>query len=231
MRLAAPAVLIDVARVPDLAFVREDNGAVTIGALTRHCELETSDVVSQHLPLVRHAASLVGDAQVRHRGTLGGTLAHGDPASDLPAAVLALDGTIVAQGARGRRDVAAADFFTGFLETALAPDEMIVEVRIPKMQGATWSFQKFRRRAIDWAVVGCAVARGDRTAVALVNMGATPLRALGVEDALGAGASDEDAAAHAADGTEPPTDLNADAEFRRHLARVLVGRALAEASR
>jgi aerobic carbon-monoxide dehydrogenase medium subunit len=230
LRLATPTVLVDVARVRDLSFVREDNGDVTIGALTRHCELETSDVIAQHLPLVQHAASLVGDAQVRHRGTLGGTLAHGDPASDLPAAVLALDGTIVVQGPRGRREIAATNFFTGFLETALAPDEMIVEVRISKMNGAGWAFQKFRRRAIDWAIVGCAVARGDRTAVALINMGPTPVRAPAVEDALHAGASAEDAAAHAADGTTPPTDLNADADFRRHLARVLVGRALAEAA-
>jgi aerobic carbon-monoxide dehydrogenase medium subunit len=230
MRLATPTVLVDVARVRDLSFVREHNGEVTIGALTRHCELETSDVLAQHLPLLQHAASVVGDAQVRHRGTLGGTLAHGDPASDLPAAVLALDGTIVVQGPRGRREVAATDFFTGFLETALAPDEMLVEVRISKMNGAGWAFQKFRRRAIDWAIVGCAVARGDRTGVALINMGPTPVRAPGVEDALRAGASAEDAAAHAADGTTPPTDLNADADFRRHLARVLVRRALTEAA-
>jgi aerobic carbon-monoxide dehydrogenase medium subunit len=230
MRLATPSVLVDVARVRDLRYVREVNGQVAIGALTRHRELETSQVLAQHVPLLKHAASLVGDAQVRHRGTLGGTLAHGDPASDLPAAVLALNGTLVAQGPRGRREIPATELFTDFLETALAPDEMIVEVRVPKMNGSGWSYQKFHRRAQDWAIVGCAVVRGAQTGVALVNMGPTPMRALGVEQALDAGTSSEDAAAHAADGTEPTTDLNANAEFRRHLARVLVRRALTEAA-
>jgi aerobic carbon-monoxide dehydrogenase medium subunit len=229
LRLATPAVLVDVARVRDLSYVREQNGNVAIGALTRHCELETSEVLAQHVPLLKHTASLVGDPQVRHRGTLGGTLAHGDPASDLPAAVLALNGTLVVQSPRGRREILATEFFTDFLETALAPDEMIVEVRVPKMNGAGWSFQKFQRRAQDWAIVGCAVVRGEQTGVALVNMGPTPMRAPGVEQALQAGGSPEDAASHAADNTEPTTDLNADANFRRHLARVLVRRALTEA--
>ena len=230
LRLATPAVLVDVAPIGDLSYVREENGHVAIGALTCHRNLETSSVLGEHVPLLSHAASLVGDAQVRHRGTLGGTLAHGDPASDLPAVVLALDGTIVAQGPRGRREIRATDFFTDFLECTLAHDEMIIEIRLPKMNGSGWSFQKFHRRAQDWAIVGCAVVRGAHTSVALVNMGPTPRRAPAVEQALRDGASDDDAAAHAADDTEPTTDLNANTEFRRHLARVLVRRALAEAA-
>jgi carbon-monoxide dehydrogenase medium subunit len=230
LRLATPSVLVDVARVRDLQYVREQNGNIAIGALTRHRELETSEVLAEHVPLLRHAASEVGDAQVRHRGTIGGTLAHGDPASDLPAVVLALNGTMVVQGPRGRREIPATEFFTDFLETALAPDEMLVEVRVPKMNRAGWSFQKFQRRAQDWAIVGCAVVRGEQTGVALVNMGPTPTRAPSVEGAVQQGASAEDAAAHAADDTEPTSDLNANAEFRRHLARVLVRRALTEAA-
>src|SRR4051794_6675783 len=181
MRLATPSVLVDVARVRDLQYVREQNGNIAIGALTRHRELETSDVLAQHMPLLKHAASEVGDSQVRHRGTIGGTLAHGDPASDLPAVVLALNGTMVVKGPKGRREIAATEFFTDFLETALAPDEMLVEVRIPKMNGAGWSFQKFHRRAQDWAIVGCAVVRGKQTGVSLINMGPTPRRAPNVE--------------------------------------------------
>jgi len=229
MRLATPAVLVDVARIRDLAYVREVDGHVAIGALTRHRELETSPVLAEHAPMLAHAASLVGDPQVRHRGTLGGTLAHGDPASDLPAVVLALGGEVEVQGPRGRRSIPATGFFTDFLETALAPDEMIVEVRVPKTSSG-WSYQKFHRRAQDWAIVGCAVLGGADPGVALVNMGPTPVRAGAVEDALRAGASADDAAARAADGTRPPSDLNADAEFRRHLAGVLVRRALREAA-
>jgi aerobic carbon-monoxide dehydrogenase medium subunit len=230
LRLATPGVLVDVARIGELSYIRESNGQVAIGALTRHREVETSPVLAEHVPLLRHAASLVGDPQVRHRGTLGGTLAHGDPASDLPAVALALDGEIVARGPAGERTIAASEFFTDFLETALAPDEMIIEVRLPKMAGSGWSYQKFNRRAQDWAIVGCAVVTGAHTGVALVNMGTTPLRASGVERALADGASPDDAAAAAADGTDPTTDLNADGEFRRHLARVLVRRGLAEAA-
>lgn len=227
LRLATPSVLVDVGRLSDLAYVREDGGEVAIGALTRHHTLETSDLLKSELPLLARAASQVGDPQVRHRGTLGGTLAHGDPASDLPAVVLALGGTLVAQGPSGRRTIPATEFFTGFLETALAPDEMLVEVRLPKTGSAGWSFQKFNRRAQDWAIVGVAFAAGH--GCALVNMGSTPMRATGVEEALAGGASAADAAAHAAEGTEPSGDLNASVEFRQHLARVLVRRALEEA--
>jgi carbon-monoxide dehydrogenase medium subunit len=178
-----------------------------------------------------YTAHQVGDPQVRHRGTLGGTLAHGDPASDLPAAVLALGGTLVVQGPTGRRDIAASDFFRGFLETAVAPDEMLIEIRVPKVPDAGWSFQKFNRRAQDWAIVGVAAVLNGHAGIALVNMGSTPLRATGVEEALRNGSAVSDAAAAADEGTDPPSDINATSEFRRHLAGVLVRRALEEATR
>jgi carbon-monoxide dehydrogenase medium subunit len=228
LRLATPSVLIDVGRLSNLSYVLDDGGSeLQIGALTRHHVLENDPVVRAECPLLAYAASQVGDPQVRHRGTLGGTLAHGDPASDLPAVILALNGTMVIRGPRGQREVQAVDFFTGFLETALEPDEMLIQVRVPKTGTAGWSFQKFNRRAQDWAIVGVAYAVGH--GVALVNMGSTPVRASGVESALAAGASAVDAAAVAAEGTEPPADLNASVEFRRHLAQVLVRRALVEA--
>jgi len=226
LRLATPTVLIDVARVPDLAYVRDGGDHLAIGGLTRHHDVETDPLVRDAVPLLGHAAGQVGDPQVRHRGTLGGSLAHGDPASDLPAVVLAVGGTIVARGPQGEREIAADDFFVDFLETALAPDEVITEVRVPKTNGAGWAFEKFNRRAQDWAIVGVAAVGGDHPGVALVNMGSKPLRAATVEEALRAGASPEDAAAHAADGTDPTADLNASVEYRQHLARVLVRRAL-----
>jgi len=223
-RLATPTMVIDVGRIDDLSYIRQENGHVAIGALTRHAQLETSDVLAQACPMLQHVASLVGDPSVRHKGTLGGTLAHSDPASDLPAAVLALGGTIVAQGPNGRREIAVTEFFTGYFESVLAPDEMIVEVRVPANTGG-WNYQKFNRRAQDWAIVGVAVADGG-SGIALVNMGSTPIRASEAESALSNGASAADAAALAAEGTDPPEDLNADATYRAHLARVLTQRAL-----
>lgn len=229
LRLASPSVLIDVGRVRDLSYIRDAGGQVAIGALTRHRDIETSDLLHNQVPILAHVAGLVGDPQVRHRGTIGGSLAHGDPASDLPAVVLALGGTLVARGPGGEREIPATEFFTGFLETALRPDEVLTEVRLPKVAGAGWSYQKFNRRAIDWAIVGVAAVRNGTTGVALVNMGSTPLRASAVEQALSQGASAADAARAAAEGTEPPSDLNASPEYRRHLAQVLVRRALEEA--
>src|SRR5580704_7873778 len=143
LRLATPAVIIDIGRVPGLSSIDERGDEIAIGALARHHDLETSALLKEQVPLLAHTAHQVGDPQVRHRGTLGGTLAHGDPASDLPAAVLALGGTLVAQGPNGRREIPALDFFRGFLETALSADEMLIEIRVPKMAGAGWSFQKF----------------------------------------------------------------------------------------
>jgi len=226
LRLATPSVLVDVGRLQELSFVRDDGDTLAIGGLTRHHDVEHSSVLRQHVPLLAAAAGEVGDPQVRHRGTLGGSLAHGDPASDLPAVVLALRGSIVVRGGRGERVIPADDFFVGFLETALAPDEIITEVRVPKTGGAGWAFEKFNRRAQDWAIVGVAAVGGDQPGVALVNMGSTPVRASAVEAALRVGASVAEAAAHAGDDTEPPSDLNASPDYRRHLARVLVGRAL-----
>jgi carbon-monoxide dehydrogenase medium subunit len=227
LRLAVPAVLVDVGRLRDLSYVRDAGDHVAIGALTRHRDLETSDLLREQCGMLRAVAAEVGDNQVRHRGTIGGSVAHGDPASDLPAALLALDATFVARGPAGERTVAAGDFFTGFLETALAEDELLTEIRVPKTGANGFSYQKFNRRAQDWAIVGALALRVDgATRVALVNMGSTPLRASGVEAALAGGASVAEAAQHAAEGTEPSSDLNASAEYREELARVLTRRAL-----
>ena len=229
LRLATPAVLVDVGRVRELSYVRDAGDHIAVGALTRHRDLEIDETLRREEPIVSRVASLVGDPQVRHRGTIGGSIAHGDPASDLPAVVLALGGTLVARGPNGTREIPATEFFLGFLETALAPDEMLTEVRLPKVAGAGWSYQKFNRRAQDWAIVGVAAVRNGVTGVALVNMGSVPLRATAVEQAVRDGASAADAAGHATEGTEPPADLNATTEYRQHLARVLVRRALEEA--
>ncbi len=227
LRLAVPTVLIDVGRIDDLSYVRDGGDHVAIGALTSHRHLETNELLAAECGVVRAVAAEVGDNQVRHRGTIGGSIAHGDPASDLPAVLLALDATLVAQGPAGTRDIPSAEFFEGFLETALAPDELLTEIRVPKTGTNGFAYEKFNRRAQDYAIVGALAARvGGATRVALVNMGSTPLRATGVEAALASGANPADAAALAADGTEPPGDLNGSPEYREHLARVLVRRAI-----
>ena len=231
LRLAQPTVLVDIGRVDDLSYVRDGGDHVAIGALTRHMDVENSALLQSDVPLLAHAASHVGDPQVRHRGTIGGTIAHADPASDLPATTLALGATYVAQGPNGTREIAAGDFYHGFLTSALEADEMLTEIRVPKMNGAGWSFQKFNRRAQDWAIVGVAAWRrnGD-SGVALVNMGSTPVMASSVSSALAGGASIEDAAQQAAAEADPQSDLNASIDYRNHLAKVLVKRALTEAS-
>jgi carbon-monoxide dehydrogenase medium subunit len=230
LRMATPAVLVDVGRVGDLSYIDRTDGEIRIGALTRHQDVGASDLLREHAPLLAEVAGQIGDPQVRHRGTIGGSIAHGDPASDLPAALLALRGTVVARGPGGDREIAADDLFTGFLETALAPDEMLTEIRVPVMAAGTgWAFQKFNRRAQDWAIVAVAAVAGSNgsgAGIGLVNMGATPVRAAEAEGALSGGASAADAAALADRGTEPPDDLNASPDFRRHLARVLTRRAL-----
>jgi carbon-monoxide dehydrogenase medium subunit len=229
LRLASPSVLVDIGRVSDLSYIRDAGDHIAIGALTRHRDLETSSLLAEQVPILAHAAGQVGDPQVRHRGTLGGSICHSDPASDLPAVVLALGGSMVARGPGGERVIPAGSFFTGFLESALAPDELLTEVRVPKVAGAGWSFQKFNRRAQDWAIVGVAAVRNGSTGVALVNMGSTPVFARAVVDALAGGASARDAAESAAADAEPQADLNASVEYRTHLAKVLVRRALEEA--
>jgi len=230
LRLAAPEVIIDLGGLRDLSYVTDEGSYVAIGALTRHHDVENSELLGREVPLLAHAAGQVGDPQIRHRGTIGGSIAHADPASDLPAVLLALDATVVARGADGEREIAIGEFFQGLFETALEPDELLTEIRVPKPasgDGGSWSFQKFTQRAIDWAIVGCAVQDGH---VALVNMGGTPLRATATEAALAGGASPADAAAHAAEGTSAADDIRATRAYREHLARVLVSRALTEAS-
>ncbi len=231
LRLAQPSVLIDIGRLSDLSYIRDEGDQIAIGAMTRHMDVETSDLLKQHVPLLAHAAGHVGDPQVRHRGTLGGTIAHADPASDLPATTLALGATYIAQGPNGTREIAAADFYETFFESALHDDEILTEVRVPKMNGAGWAFQKFNRRAQDWAIVGVAAWRnGDQAGVGLVNMGATPVLATSVAAAIASGASVADAAEQAAADADPQADLNASVEYRQHLARVLTRRALETAS-
>jgi aerobic carbon-monoxide dehydrogenase medium subunit len=225
LRLAVPEVLIDIGRLAELSYLRDGGDHIAIGALTSHDEVARSGLLAAELPLLAHAAGQVGDPQVRHRGTIGGSLAHGDPAADLPAVIQALDATLVAHGPAGRREIPAADFFRDLFETALAPGELLTEIRIARPAAAGWSFQKFSKRGIDWAIVGVAVQGNN---VALVNMASTPVRATAVERALAAGASPAEAAAHAAEGTSAPADLNGSHDYREHLARVLVGRALAE---
>jgi aerobic carbon-monoxide dehydrogenase medium subunit len=234
LRLARPALLIDVGRIAGLSYVRDEPDSIAIGALTRHKDVAASSVLQQHCAIVSSTAGQVGDPQVRHRGTIGGSLAHSDPASDLPSVMLAVGANLVARGPSGERVIPASEFFTGVFQTALAPDEMLVQVRVPKLGSAGWSYTKLTRRAQDWATVAvAAVVQGngsiERATVALTNMGGTPLRAHATEQALGSGASIADAAALAAEGTDPPADHAASSDFRRHLARVLTRRALEEA--
>ena len=236
LRIARPEKLVDIGRLSDLAYVKDGGTHIAIGALTRHAAIASDALLAEHCPIVSHTAGPIGDPQVRHRGTLGGTLSHGDPASDMPAVALALGAELVVRGKGGERVVPAAEFFTGVFETALAPDEVLVEVRVPKLGGSTgWAYLKANRRAQDWATVGvAALVHRDNGSVAgasigLVNMGATPLRAKATEDALAGGATPADAAAHVTAGTEPPSDQAGSSEYRAHLAQVIARRALEQA--
>jgi carbon-monoxide dehydrogenase medium subunit len=236
LRLAAPTVLVDLRRIPGLHGIQQQNGGWRVGPMTRHADLQDTP----ELGVVARAASLIADQQVRNRGTIGGSLAHGDPASDMPGVLLALDGEVGARGPNGDRTIGAADLFQDYLTTSLAPDEVVTEVRLPALEGYGFGYQKFTRRAEDWAMVGvCAlVSRAadgtcDDVRIGLTNMGATPLRATAAENALRGGQLDNDAIAaaaeQAAEGTDPPGDLNATPDYKRHLARVLTRRALEEA--
>jgi carbon-monoxide dehydrogenase medium subunit len=238
LRLAVPDVLVDLDRVTKLREIRDDGDSVFIGAMATHYDVMNNPMVN---PLVAKATGTVADPAVRHRGTIGGSLSHADPAGDLPAVMLALDATFVAQSPRGSRDIPASAFFVDYLTSALEPDELLVGVRVPKF-GDGWGFhyEKFHRTAQAWAIVGVAAAvrRSDGTVtearVGLTNMGPYPIRAGAVESAVAGGAASADAFRTAADGaaeaTEPPSDLSGSAEYRRHLARVLTARALTAAA-
>jgi aerobic carbon-monoxide dehydrogenase medium subunit len=223
VRLAQPAVLIDIARIAELSGIRTDGDELVIGATTRHAELASSPLVKAEVPILAYAAAQVGDPQIRHRGTIGGSLAHADPSADLPMTLLALGGSLEITGPSGTSTVPADEFFTGPLESVLQPDELLSAIRVPRGGSVSWGYQKFVRRANDWAIVGVAAYDGR---VALASMGGTPLRALAVEEALRSGASAAEAAALAAEGTSPGQDFHADADYRKHLARVLTRRAL-----
>lgn len=236
MRLAGPTVVVDLGRIAELRGVREDGDAIVVGAMTTHYDVQRDPLVREHAMLLAVTTDTVADPQIRHRGTFGGSLAHADPAGDLPAPALALDAEFVVAGPNGRRTVAAKDFFVDFFTTALAPDEILVEVRVPKYTGWGAHYEKFNRVAQAWSIVAVAAATRVENGVfaearvGLTNMAATPIRAVAVEQALvGQSATAESvraAAAHAAEGTHPTSDANSDADFRRHLATVLTSRAV-----
>jgi aerobic carbon-monoxide dehydrogenase medium subunit len=230
LRLARPTLLVDIGRMQDLSYVREDGDSVAIGALTRHHDVAASDALRNACPIVADTAGQIGDPQVRHMGTIGGSVAHADPASDLPTVLVALGASFVITGAGGTtRTSAAGDFFKGLFTPDLEPTEVLTEIRVPKSTGG-WSYLKFHRRAQDWAMVGVAAVRSNGGIhVALTNMGETPIRATGVESALEEGADPTTAASHADEGTSPPSDSFGTAEYRRELSKVLVKRALVEA--
>jgi carbon-monoxide dehydrogenase medium subunit len=236
LRLSAPSLLVDLRLVPGLAGIQRENGTVRIGAMTRHVDLVNGD-----LGLISAAAATIADPQVRNRGTIGGSVVHGDPASDLPAVLLAYEGTVTVRGESGQREIAGADLFQDFLTTAVGDDEILTEVRLPAMDGYGFGYQKFNRRQEDWAMVAaCALVKkaGDGSCedvrIGLTHMGSTPLRATAAEQALRGkpldAASIAAAAEQAAEGTDPPADLNASEEYKRHLARVLTRRAIEDAS-
>jgi aerobic carbon-monoxide dehydrogenase medium subunit len=236
LRLAAPSLLIDLRKVPGMHGIQREDGTWRIGAMTVHSDIEHSP----DLGIFARAAGTIADPQVRNRGTIGGSLAHGDPASDLPAVLLITEGSVTVTGSGGTRTVAAGELFKDYLETAIEPAEVLTEVRIPALDGWGYGYQKFNRRSEDWAMVGVSAVvkqTGDiceDVRVGLTNMGSTPLRARAVEESLKGQPLNADsiakAAEQAAEGTDPPADLNASSDYKRHLARVLTRRALEEAA-
>jgi carbon-monoxide dehydrogenase medium subunit len=240
LRLADPAMVIDLGRIGELSGVRDDGDALLIGAMTTHHQIATDPLVAAHVPLLAKAAATVADPQVRHRGTFGGALVHADPAGDLPAPVLAADATFILAGPDGERRVAAVDFFQGYFTTAVEDGEILTHVRVPKYTGWGAQYEKFTRVAQQWSIVAVAAmvrVEGGTIAearIGLTNVASTPLRATAVEQALaGAPLTREaiaDASAHAAEGTDPASDLNGDAAYRRHLAEVLTKRAVIAAA-
>jgi carbon-monoxide dehydrogenase medium subunit len=230
LRFATPELLVDIGRLSELSYVRDDGDRIAIGALTRHHDVATDELVQRANPLVAETAAGIGDPQVRHRGTIGGSVAHGDPAADFPAVLVALEADLVAHGPGGERTIPADEFFRGYFETALGPQDVLTEIRVPKLDGAGWAYLKFHRRQQDWATVGVAAVRSNGLArIALTNMGPAPIRARGVEEALASGADPATAAVRAAEGTAPPSDTAGSAEYRGHLAQVLTRRALERA--
>ena len=231
VRLARPSTLVDISRIQDLMYVREDGDAVAIGAGTRHHDVANDPALRELCPIVPFAAAQIGDPQVRHVGTIGGSVAHADPASDMPSVLVALDAEMVVRGPGGVRNVPATQFFKGLFEPDLAHDEVLAEIRVPKTQDRGWSYVKFHRRAQDWALVGVAMLaqNGSGPSISLTNMADRPLRAAGVEEALAGGSDPAAAAERAAEGSSPPTDAFGSSQYRQELAKVLVRRAIEEA--
>ncbi|HEX3956537.1 MAG TPA: xanthine dehydrogenase family protein subunit M [Trebonia sp.] len=227
-RMARPEVVIDIRSLPELRGVAAEGEVLRLGAATTHRLLERDPLVARMAPLLALAARTIGDPQVRSRGTIGGSIAHADPAADLPAVLLALDATVTVRGPDGHRRIRISEFFVGIWQTTLAADEVIVEISVPAAAGRPISFQKFRQRSQDWAIVGVAAVGGDEPAVTLVNMGQTPVRAIATERALAAGATVAEAARLADEGTIPSSDVRGDAAYRRQLARTLTRRALTD---
>jgi aerobic carbon-monoxide dehydrogenase medium subunit len=231
VRLARPSTLVDISRIQDLMYVREDGDAVAIGAGTRHHDVANDEALRELCPIVPFAAAQIGDPQVRHVGTIGGSVAHADPASDMPSVLVALDAEMVVRGPGGVRNVPATQFFKGLFEPDLAHDEVLTEIRVPKTKDRGWSYVKFHRRAQDWALVGVAMLaqNGSGPSISLTNMADRPLRAAGVEEALAGGSDPAAAAERAAEGSSPPTDAFGSSQYRQELAKVLVRRAIEEA--
>jgi aerobic carbon-monoxide dehydrogenase medium subunit len=240
LRLSNPDLLVDVGGLDELHGVTDDGDSLLIGSRTTHYQLVHDPLIAEHCGLLSAAAATVADPAVRHRGTIGGSLAHGDPAGDLPAVTLALDATFTARGPAGDRDIAAADFFVDYLTTALEPAEILTGIRVPKLDGWGYHYEKFHRTAQAWAIVGVAAltkrSNGQVTEarIGLTNMGPVPVRATAAEAAAAGAEASRDAlraaATRADEGTEPPSDLHGAPDYRRHLARVLTGRALAAAA-
>jgi carbon-monoxide dehydrogenase medium subunit len=227
VRLASPSMLIDIGRLGELNYIRDGGDHVAIGALTTMEDAHFSELLQRECPILAFTTGEVGDPQVRHRGTVGGAVAHADPAGDIPTVLLALDAELVVHGPGGDRTVPARDFWKGIFESDLGPQDLLTEMRVPKVPGAGWSYQKFHPRAQDWAIVGVAAVAGNGGVnVALTNMGETPVRAGAVEQALASGADPAAAAEQALEGTSPPNDALASSEYRRHLAKVLTRRAI-----
>jgi aerobic carbon-monoxide dehydrogenase medium subunit len=232
LRLARPSKLVDITRMQDRKYGKEEGDHVAIGALTRHHDVANSEALKELCPIVAHTAAGIGDPQVRHVGTIGGSVAHADPASDMPSVLVALDAELIVRGPDGAsRTVAAPNFFKGLFEPDLAHNEILTEIRVRKTGDRGWSYVKFHRRAQDWALVGVAAlaANGGGPSVALTNMADRPLRATGVEEALAGGADPASAGERAAEGTSPPTDAFGSSEYRRELVKVLARRAIEEA--